>query len=62
MKKLLLATAALMALSFGGSAVQAADMPVKAVKPIPVFSWTGCYVGVQVGYKWGSSRQEYGGP
>ncbi len=57
MKKLLFATAALMALSFGGSAVQAADMPVKAVAPIPVYSWTGCYVGVQVGYKWGYSKQ-----
>ena len=55
MKKLLLASAALMALSFGGSAVQAADMPVKAA-PIPVFSWSGCYVGVQVGAKWGKSQ------
>ena len=54
MKKLLLASAALMALSFGGNAVQAADMPVKVAKPVPVFSWSGCYVGVQVGYKWGT--------
>ncbi len=61
MKKLVVATAALMALSFGGNTVQAADMPVKAVAPIPVYSWTGCYVGVQIGYKWGKSRQEYGG-
>jgi outer membrane immunogenic protein len=56
MKKLLLASAAMMALGLGGnSAVQAADMPVKA-KPIPIFSWTGCYVGAQVGYKWGRSK------
>jgi outer membrane immunogenic protein len=55
MKKLLLASAALMALSIGGNAVQAADMPVKAVAPVPVFTWSGCYVGVQVGYKWGES-------
>jgi outer membrane immunogenic protein len=55
-QKLLLATAALTALSFGGSAVQAADMPVKAVAPVPVHTWSGCYVGVQVGYKWGKSE------
>jgi len=56
MKTFLLASAALMALSIGGNAVQAADMPVKYVKPVPVFSWSGCYTGVQVGYKWGESQ------
>jgi outer membrane immunogenic protein len=60
MKNLVLASAALMALSFGGNAVLAADMPVKA-PPVAVYSWSGCYVGVQAGYKWGRSRQEYGG-
>src|SRR4051794_2481690 len=36
----------------GASAASAADMPVKAlprVAPAPVFSWTGCYVGVHAG-------------
>ena len=59
MKKLLLASAALMALSVGGNAVQAADMPVKA-PPVVVWNWSGCYVGVQAGYKWGKSEVDYG--
>jgi outer membrane immunogenic protein len=40
------------ALNAGGSAL-AADIPVKA-RPLPpsppVYNWTGCYVGVGVGY------------
>jgi outer membrane immunogenic protein len=50
MKKIFLATTALIALA-SGSAV-AADMPVKAVyTPAPVYSWTGCYVGAGFGYR-----------
>ena len=60
MNKLLTAAAAL--LTFGLSVhANAADMPVKYVAPAPVFTWTGCYVGVHIGYKWGKARQEYGG-
>ena len=57
MKKLFLASIALVALSAGGSAL-AADMPVKA-RPVPppaVYSWTGCYGGGFVGYGWGESQ------
>ncbi len=40
---------------------QAADLPVKAPiykapPPAPVFSWSGCYVGAQVGYAWQRDR------
>jgi outer membrane immunogenic protein len=52
MKKLLLATAALMALS--GSAF-AADIPPPVYKaapppPAPVYNWTGCYINGGFGY------------
>ena len=60
MHKLLTAGAALLALGLSVPA-QAADMPVKYVAPAPVFTWTGCYVGVNIGYKWGTSHQNYGG-
>jgi outer membrane immunogenic protein len=52
MKKLtLLATAALLGISNAG---QAADLPVKAPPPppLPIFSWTGFYIGGNVGAAW----------
>jgi outer membrane immunogenic protein len=57
MRKLLLGSVALFALSAGSPAV-AADMPVKA-RPAPppaVYSWSGCYGGGFVGYGWGNSQ------
>jgi outer membrane immunogenic protein len=45
MKKLLLGTAALIAL--------AAGTPAMAADPVPVFNWTGFYLGVNVGGSWG---------
>jgi outer membrane immunogenic protein len=50
MKKLFIAGIA--AAAFCGAPAIAADMPVKAPAPmaaIPAFSWTGCYVGGNVG-------------
>jgi outer membrane immunogenic protein len=35
----------------GGSA-SAADMPVKAADPVPVYSWSGGYLGLGVGARW----------
>jgi outer membrane immunogenic protein len=55
MKKLLLTTTALIALAAVGSA-GAADLPVYKAPPVvpaPVFSWTGFYLGGQVGGAWG---------
>jgi outer membrane immunogenic protein len=54
MKKLLLGS--LVALTMGGSAAIAADMPLKAPPPVAVFSWTGCYVGIEGGGAWGRSK------
>jgi outer membrane immunogenic protein len=56
MNKLLLGSFAV-ALTLGGSAAIAADMPVKA--PIPVWTWTGCYVGAEGGGKWARSRHDF---
>lgn len=43
------------------TAASAADFPVVPVKtalPVPViFSWTGCYIGVEGGGNWGRSEQ-----
>jgi opacity protein-like surface antigen len=56
MKKLLLAGVALAALS--GSAV-AADLRRPAyAPPPPVYSWTGLYWGVNVGYSWGEAKRD----
>lgn len=32
----------------------AADLPVKAVKadPVPIYTWSGIYGGVNAGYEW----------
>ena len=57
MRKLLLGSIALLALGAGGSA-PAADvrLPVyKAPPPVAVYSWTGFYVGGNIGYSWGKA-------
>jgi outer membrane immunogenic protein len=55
MNKLLVGSIALVAMGLGGSAVRAADLPLKAPPPVPVFSWTGCYVGLDAGETYGRS-------
>ena len=42
----------------------AADLPVKAPRyapppPAPVFSWTGFYIGGNVGYSWGDPNTDF---
>jgi outer membrane immunogenic protein len=54
MKRLVLATAAVLACA---ASAGAADLPVKAAPaPVPAFSWTGCHIGVNAGGKWGYAR------
>ena len=60
MNKLLTAGAALLALGLSVPA-KAADMPVKYVAP-QVFTWSGCYVGATIGYKWATSKHDATGP
>lgn len=60
MKSLLLAGIALGALGIAAPAL-AADMPARVHYKAPVaapvpYTWTGCYVGGQAGYGWGSKN------
>ena len=57
MNKLLVGTAAFVAFATIGSA-SAADLPVKAPPMVapPVWSWTGFYVGANVGGHWGDDE------
>jgi len=61
MKKILLASVALF--GFAGAA-SAADLPARAAPPapviaaVPVFTWTGFYVGVNAGYGWNTNNND----
>jgi len=56
MKRTLFAAAAMAALAAAIQPAAAADMPVKARPPAAaVWSWTGFYIGGNVGYSWGRS-------
>ena len=60
MKKLLLTSVGILAL--GIATASAADisrrevMPAKAPVYVPVYNWTGAYVGINGGYGWGTSN------
>jgi outer membrane immunogenic protein len=61
-RKFLLASVGALALT--GSAALAADLPSRAPPPVylppaPIFTWTGIYVGGQIGYAWGSGNQNF---
>ena len=60
MKRGLFSTLCFVAASVVNSA-SAADLPVKArIAPLPpVFSWTGCYFGVNAGGVWGSASDNW---
>ncbi len=61
MRRIALAVMATTALTFaalgaGTPSASAADMPVKA---LPLFNWTGWYVGVNTGYSWGIAKNKH---
>ena len=57
--KIVLAASALALMATG--AARAADVPIEAPVEIPVFTWTGFYVGLQGGYVWTNLSLEGGG-
>lgn len=61
MKKLSLAAG--LALAFSAGSALAADLPRYKAPPLPpppMFSWTGLYAGVNIGYGFGAGDQDYG--
>jgi outer membrane immunogenic protein len=58
MKKTFSIAAVLLGVATTASAADFPVVPVKAPLPAPViFSWTGCYIGVEGGGNWGGSSQ-----
>ena len=61
MKKILLSSVALLGLATGALA---ADLPSRRAAPapiiaaVPVFTWTGFYVGAQIGYGWNANDND----
>jgi outer membrane immunogenic protein len=58
-RKMLLASVGAIALT--GSAAFAADLPYRAPPPVylpppPIFTWTGVYIGGQIGYAWANDN------
>ncbi|ACK49860.1 porin [Methylocella silvestris BL2] len=62
LRRVLLASVGAIALA--GTAL-AADLPSRApppvyVPPAPIFTWTGVYIGGQIGYAWGNGSANFG--
>ena len=62
MKKLFLATIAVVALAAGSAGAADIRAPVYKAPPIPYYDWSGCFVGVSGGGAWGRSKHVSGGP
>jgi outer membrane immunogenic protein len=63
-RKLLMASVGAIALA--GSTAFAADLPSRApppvyLPPVPIFTWTGIYIGGQIGYAWASGNNNFTG-
>jgi outer membrane immunogenic protein len=56
-RKFLLATIALIALVSPATAADLGRFQIAPAPVVPVWTWTGCYAGGQVGYLWGSSEK-----
>jgi outer membrane immunogenic protein len=60
MKELFLATTGILALAAGSACAADLARPVykAAPPPAPVYSWSGFYVGANVGYSWGQAKND----
>lgn len=57
--KSLVAIGTILALSAPAAAADLASMPVKALAaPVPLYTWTGCFIGIQGGYGGQALRQQ----
>ena len=59
MKKFLLATSALVVLAAGSASAADLRRPAYQPAPPPMYSWTGLYWGVNVGYSWGRDKNTW---
>jgi len=59
MKRLWFAGFALAALAANPAGAADLSKPVYKAPPAPVFTWTGFYVGANVGYSWGRSNNDW---
>jgi outer membrane immunogenic protein len=61
MRRLFFGSVALIALGLGTPAAFAAEKALPAYTPppppVPVYTWSGCYVGANAGYSWGTSNR-----
>jgi outer membrane immunogenic protein len=63
MKKIFSIAAVLVGVATAASAADFPVMPAKVAMPVPViFSWSGCYIGVEGGANWGQSDNIAGSP
>src|ERR1700687_4879511 len=52
----MLAAPGLVVFATGGA--RAADLPRYKAPPPPVYSWSGLYMGVNIGYSWGAAKYD----
>jgi outer membrane immunogenic protein len=52
----MLAATGLVAVTIGGA--RAADISVYKAPPPPIYSWSGFYLGANIGYSWGEARYD----
>jgi len=62
-RQILLASVGAIAIAIAGSAV-AADLPYRGPPPVylppaPIFTWSGLYIGGQIGYAWGRDDADF---